>query len=784
MSIGASRKGGAFLRAILLPALAALFLACSSPARAGTEVLVPAGYFRIGVPLARGEVPGAPGCVGLDLPDGGTLPAETRLLALWPDGSAKWLLLTGENRGPACRAQLLTDIQYEAPSEPVCKVRETAGGFRVTDGVISFTVQKSGSALIRDLVSSPGAKAFDIEGFLSFVSAKSPQDALPLAASIPGVAVSCEPRIESVSVEEQGFYAATLVIRGSYLARGFPDPKEHGTGQCPFTVRVQVLAGSGLLGITHTFVYELAPARDFLSSAGLRLEGFAPKERSLCYGGEARPLDQGLALFSQAADRGLWWKNGKSGPETEPVKIAGGEGLILAGDRELGILLPGLGPDCPMGAELDRNGELSLLFYPRQARPLDLRRYALAWGTGETGAGKKSPQELERFAENAAVGVSRTHRAWLCFPLSGKGFSRPPSLEAGFSPESLCKSGVLGKIAPYGVSRGPALLSKASSLLDGLLRGRQEFSWYGFLDNGDVQQWRDRLHANGRYENDFGRWAWANGDGMGRVAQAFLLTGMLAQKPDYLAMGMENARHVADVDVVNTKAYPWDYGRPRDVSGCAHRHNVQHFGDPYVGARGGDPGGFRLAFYLSGDGRMADALDLAGDMTMAYLSGDRQRFGHSANGADGLGTGLMSAFIAYERTGDPKYREAFDKLYEQTDFSPEKPWQAFLLTQFSAYAAVAAMYNHTGDPRYIHPTGALAARFAGAELEKHWTYPSPGAIRVFADAMELPGGKQFANPLGRALDAYLEEKQQPRGRTVNMALSLPYALYSLEGGRP
>ena len=65
---------------------------------------------------------------------------------------------------------------------------------------------------------------------------------------------------------------------------------------------------------------------------------------------------------------------------------------------------------------------------------------------------------------------------------------------------------------------------------------------------------------------------------MGRVAEAFLLTGMMMTwmdgSRDYIAMGLENARHVADIDVVNSRAYPWDYGNPRDVSGCAHRHRA------------------------------------------------------------------------------------------------------------------------------------------------------------------------------------------------------------------
>ncbi|MEW5735105.1 MAG: hypothetical protein AB1921_09635 [Thermodesulfobacteriota bacterium] len=760
---------------------ALLALALAAPALAGTRVLLPSGFFRAGVPQARGMCRDT---ASLGLKTGaGMLPVQASPLAVWPDGSVKWLLLQGENPGAACPAELAGGIRWEAPSGPVCRVEENSGGFSVTDGVVSFLVPKRGSALIRNLVSSPGAKPFDITGFLTFISAKSPGDVLPLAAVIPGAGISCEPRIESVTVEEQGFYAATLAVRGAYLARGFPDPAGHGAGQCPFTVRIRVMAGAAMLGIAHTFTYELAPTRDFLGSAGLFLKGFSPGKNALGFAGTTQQNPAGLALFSQGPDKALWWKQGANGPETSLVDLSDSGGLVVVGDKKLGVRLPGLGPDTPTGVSISGAGEVSVLFYPPQARPLDLRRYALAWGTGETGAGGKSLEDLERFAATAAVGVSRTHTAWLCFPRPAGGFSNPPEIVAAFSPETLAQSKVLGSIAPYSAPRGQTILSKISGMLDPLLAGRKDFSWYGFLDNGDVQQWKDRLHANGRYENDFGRWAWANGDGMGRVAEAFLLTGMLARNPAYLAFGMENARHVADVDVVNAKNYAWDYGKPRDVSGCAHRHNVQHYGDPYVGARGGNPGGFRLAFYLTGDGRMKDALDLAADMTLAYVSGDRQRFGHSANGADGLGTGLLAAFTAYERTGDPRFREAFDTLLAQVSFSPEKPWQAFLLTQFSAYAAAAAMYNHTGDPRYQEATRELAPVFASAEMEESWTWPSPGAILVFSDAVGQ-GMSQYMNPLGRALDAYLADKKKPRGATVNMALSMPYAMQALAGGRP
>ena len=61
----------------------------------------------------------------------------------------------------------------------------------------------------------------------------------------------------------------------------------------------------------------------------------------------------------------------------------------------------------------------------------------------------------------------------------------------------------------------------------------------------------------------------------------------------------------------------WGYFALRfDMRGCVSRHGVQHWSGTYVGARGGNPLGQRIYYYLTGDGRTADILDIIAEAGM------------------------------------------------------------------------------------------------------------------------------------------------------------------------
>jgi hypothetical protein len=135
---------------------------------------------------------------------------------------------------------------------------------------------------------------------------------------------------------------------------------------------------------------------------------------------------------------------------------------------------------------------------------------------------------------------------------------------------------------------------------------------------------------------------------------------------------------VRDVDVKHTKAYPWgpdpQHYEYRDVRGAGHRHNVNHWGDAYIGPRVANPAAWRLHYYLTGDGRTKDCID---ENYHANVMENR-----TWSGCDSIPTALYALYAKYEMTGDEHFRrkiEAFlaaycDYAIEHGHFPEVTPW--------------------------------------------------------------------------------------------------------------
>jgi hypothetical protein len=249
------------------------------------------------------------------------------------------------------------------------------------------------------------------------------------------------------------------------------------------------------------------------------------------------------------------------------------------------------------------------------------------------------------------------------------------------NPRQMADSGALGPYRASDPAAFPKLETLAKDVTDFMLAHQQRYRWFGIFDYGDWQgiyRYRDKKNAtdNIRWMNDWDRWGWNNDEGLTSLwlLWQYLRTG----DARYYDAGCAMVAHVRDVDVLHTQAYPWGpAGGPyeyRDLRGFGHRHNVNHWGDGYIGPRVASPIAWRLQYYLTGDGRTRDCID---EVYQANVAENKVW-----TFCDSMPTALYALYAKYEMTGDPKYRakiEAFlDKYCDYAiatgQFPIDTPW--------------------------------------------------------------------------------------------------------------
>ena len=308
------------------------------------------------------------------------------------------------------------------------------------------------------------------------------------------------------------------------------------------------------------------------------------------------------------------------------------------------------------------------------------------------------------------------------------------------------KPGPWGAYRPVDRQHFPQIEAYISNTLDLLLDSQERFRWYGFFNYGCIQSGYNMIHRQGRWDSDFGRWGWASNDGMGRFNHAFMLQYLRSGDRRYFEEGEAFCLINYDTWMVHTREYFWDFGGPSDLSGNTHRHNVQPFGCPFVGARGSYPTGMKIYYYLTGSGRAADGLDEVLATAVDFLHGKGQRLGHCAAGPDGYGTACQSLLCAWERTGDKTYEKALLRFLKDPPYvaclEPKDDWNASLAAAFGMYQAAMEYYDLTGDKEMLGKILKMARICSQPSVKKSYTYPG-GYFRILGDSYLLTGDKEF-----------------------------------------
>ncbi|MCK4298338.1 MAG: hypothetical protein KAX80_02330, partial [Planctomycetes bacterium] len=484
----------------------------------------------------------------------------------------------------------------------------------------------------------------------------------------------------------------------------------------------------------HQIVFTGEPDCDYITDWGVHVSGLSVERGRLILepGVELDILD-GRAAVAEEQTRLAW------------APVTGGFALIREGWQNR-----------PVAITQNEDGA-RIEFWPRAAGVWDLRRYAREWGVGETGA-RQSGSDVTLYSKYAARGIAKSHNFVLY--LGGEVGDEPaPAVVRALSgraslvapPGWYGASNALGYFAPEQTSGPFAEVDSAlRRTIDYYLFNQDLYRWHGKLAYGNWQSWNGNAHRIDRWERDFGRWGWGLDDGAGRIGHLLMLSYLRTLERRYFEAGEAFNRIIYDTNVVHT----WQHlenASPNwwTVKGCAHRHNVQPFGCPYIGMRGSYPGGQRILYFLTGDGVIKDGLEMVAEAAYEYAQGRTGRFGASG-GSDGQGSGSLALLWAYEATGDKKYLNAAGSILDKSDLIPPKGGRRLGYgPSFGLFDAAGEYADLTGDPdwkRRVVEVGLL-----GTQQKNVGTY-----LYSLAIASRLGGGRQFASALRSGLATLAE----------------------------
>ena len=763
-----------------------------------------------GIPFPRGVLAGPEGvCL---LAGGRQLPLQTEALARWPDGSVKWLLL--DFQAVPGRKDLL--LQY-GPGVRARNVErgivagQQSGTVTLDTGRVALSVRSDGTGFL-DALSFDGKPIFTSTekrlNFLDFIHTESPADYHPMNRYLrEGEPDPSGVVVDEVALEKAGPLHAVVRIDGRYTYRrvGSTIRGTDVKGDCPFRIRIHAYAGQSFLRVEHFFYYEGDGDHDFARSLGLKIP-LPPGASGVRFVGNETiaPTAPISGLYQQNADSFVVWQSaGRSASGLATGSRFEGMLDVTAGPIGVAVGVKDFWQTAAKGLRADlAAGELGIYLWPPEAPPLDFRRHAREWSVGETGTpddpqGSK-PTALQRPAYRlASKGVGKTHYALIyCHPAGTKEedllkvyrlFNHRPLLWA--SPRHYAESLALGRYRECVPGEHDRIEAVLASGLEVWKASRERFRWYGFWLFGNVCQDYNGFIPNGRWCREFGRWGWAGGDSVGRLAYALMLQTVRKCTRDDFELGESYLFNVHDVWSTHTPAYPQHYGGFQYVKGAAHRHGAWPWACLYVGARGAHPVGAKIYYYLTGEGHARDILE---EITQLAL--------RNPNGGEGdgpLGPNAQIFLYQWEATGDDQWRGRLRAELENSELlrSADSGWLCMMSAAFGIQNALEEYIDLSGDDSMKGLAADFADRSMPQKMKRHWTWG--GYFRVYASAYNVTRDPKYAGAIEEmfevlsgkageslALKVPPDEWPGPAGGPkpfidANIIRDVPFALYSL-----
>ncbi|MHC4716764.1 MAG: exo-rhamnogalacturonan lyase family protein, partial [Planctomycetota bacterium] len=583
---------------------------------------------RVGIPIAPGRL--TDGSNARLLADGREIDLQSEVLARYNDRTVKWLLL--DFQAPPTSKLTLEfgpGVRPKAPRKPI-RVADEAKGITVDTGRLKATIRRKGQGFPDELyldLNADGRYAEDERlaasgpgrsNWMDFVHTPTIRSREVLSAA----ATKAEPdastvEIERLEAETVGPLHAVVKVSGKYRYRHvgttarypyahpqYRDKMPKEVGRIPFVMRLHFYRGLGVVEVQHTFIYEGDPDRDFAGSLAVAAPMPVSAEGVVTLGTGDKPLSfrrgraQQAGLSQTSADHFRIWRRLGGRPSGTLHAGARAPGWLDVSGRRWGVTAAiwRSWQNYPKGLHADfSSGRLKAFLWPPEAGLMDLRRYTRQWGVSETGA--RDGVDPFAVSRHASRGVAKTHRVLFDFHPASRKPAEVASRVSWFrqkpyawpSAEHMCRtrSQVALAFSPAEAGKYDELEKTINRCLDYMLFSREHFRWYGMFDYGDLQQCFQNVHPHGRWESDYGRWGWFNGDASSHKPPAALLTHFLRTgRRDIFDLFEAEVLHVIDVDMVNAEEYPWNNEGYRDMRGCTHRHNGQHWACFFVGSRG------------------------------------------------------------------------------------------------------------------------------------------------------------------------------------------------------
>ncbi|WP_029623156.1 hypothetical protein [Sphingomonas elodea] len=180
---------------------------------------------------------------------GEALPLQSWTLARWPDGSRKW---TGHAIPAASQAPASVRVQPGAPAAPATPVvvRSTEEVVEIDTGPLRWRIARKGAVAIA-ATGEGGRILLGPTGLVAELCADrvdSPR--IPLVG-----------QVERLDVEQHGPVRAVVRIDGKHVGAGH--------NVLPFTLRIEIYAGSRGARLFHSLVYDVDPDRFFVTGIGI-----------------------------------------------------------------------------------------------------------------------------------------------------------------------------------------------------------------------------------------------------------------------------------------------------------------------------------------------------------------------------------------------------------------------------------------------------------------------------------------------------------------------------------
>ena len=492
-----------------------------------------------GVPFAEGELERETRVTLLD-PAGNRVPVQTRCLATWRKDRrhVKWLLLDflADTVGATTAVYRLAygaDADAHASGRgPTVTITEDEETITLTTGALDLVLRRNDPDFIQSMTvpTSSGRRELlrrDNGPFLYMEDDEGTCYSSLYSKAVP-----------DISVEDRGPVRSSVCIRGFHA-------DENGRRFCPYVLRLHVFAGSSMVKVLHTFVFDQDPDTVRLSAVGLRIPMRTAEHGRAAFGGETdshwavrwdrAQLFQRHACMYEVTLDGAPFASGSRAPGWVSASLQ---------DGSVAVALRDMWREYPKGLTVDRDG-IDVQLWPKENRaPLDLvnpwkeqavrftdvgideegfagklREHPTAplnlkstgigdrnLGIPETEAAKEAWRLARTYAPDRpaafcdthmgkAEGLAKTHELWLMVlgePVedvraSSFAASVNEPLIAPADPVYMASTGAVRFVHPRDVDRFPEAERELEGLFDDLvLTPREECGIYGMLNYGEM----------------------------------------------------------------------------------------------------------------------------------------------------------------------------------------------------------------------------------------------------------------------------------------------------------